>query len=422
MITIKKKYTMLKTFTLIILFTSAFFVLTTQSWAKTYYVDKNHIDANDSNFGTEDNPWKTIQKGASVAVAGDTVYVKDGIYNEKVAVKNSGSSGKAITFIAYPGDKPILDGTGISLSGYHGLFMADKKDYITLDGFHVRNSEEVLVRMTYGTGFNLRNCLIHTNKASHTDGVFFRSVTDSFIDNNEVYDTKWNAIDVQSSSNVKVRYNYVHDNMIHAGINIMPATNEKQVTYSGNDVMYNVVSRIEITGGAIYLRYQTDNIIAYNLVYDNPGYAIWLDVDRCSAEGPCKYVYKANTKIYNNTLVYNGQSGIQNLNATHLSVKNNIIAFNGKRSIYVASNATTGNVFNYNLYYSPDYSGKGANGKYADPLFIDPANNNFDLKSTSPGWTASDIGGKVGAVPIPAYPRNQSAFQLSPPTNIRAMK
>jgi parallel beta-helix repeat protein len=396
--------------------------LASTSWSENYYVDKNNTSASDSNPGSESRPWKTIQKGADVAVAGDIVYVKDGIYNEKVTVKNSGASGKPIVFIAYPGDKPILDGTGISLRNYIGLFTAERKNYITLDGFHVRNSAEVLVRMVYGTGFNLRNCLIHTNKASRTDGVFFRGVTDSFIDNNEVYDTQENAIDVVSSSNVKIRYNYIHDNLYHAAINIFPATNEEQVTYSGNDVMYNRIARIGIPGGAIYMRYQKDNIVAYNLVYDNAGYAIWFDVDRCSSSGPCRYVFKANTKIYNNTFVYNASTGIMNSNATHLDVKNNLIAFNGKRAVYVASNANVGHTFDYNLYYSQNYSGEGIHGTYTDPLFINPTKDNFDLQSGSPGWTASDIGGKVGAVPIPSYPGSQSAFQLSPPANLHAIK
>lgn len=46
-----------------------------------YYVDKNNPNASDSNPGTENFPWLTIQKAADTMEAGDTVYIKEGIYN-----------------------------------------------------------------------------------------------------------------------------------------------------------------------------------------------------------------------------------------------------------------------------------------------------------------------------------------------------
>ena len=63
-------------------------------FAGTYYVDRNHPVANDSNAGTEDFPWKTIVYAAEVARAGDTVYIKAGIYTDgDVVVGNSGAAG-----------------------------------------------------------------------------------------------------------------------------------------------------------------------------------------------------------------------------------------------------------------------------------------------------------------------------------------
>jgi len=65
-----------------------------------YYVDCNHTLASDSNPGSEELPWLTIQHAADVAQAGDTVYVKAGVYDERVLPQNSGSSGNLITFKA----------------------------------------------------------------------------------------------------------------------------------------------------------------------------------------------------------------------------------------------------------------------------------------------------------------------------------
>jgi len=61
----------------------------------TYYVATSGSDANP---GTEAQPWRTIKKAAVTLLAGDTVYVKAGTYNEKAFPKNSGKPGSYITF------------------------------------------------------------------------------------------------------------------------------------------------------------------------------------------------------------------------------------------------------------------------------------------------------------------------------------
>ncbi len=79
--------------------------------ATTYYVAKNNPSGcSDSWSGTESRPWCTIQKAADTLVAGDTVYVKEGIYREAVRPKNSGTKEKPINYLAYPGDSVIISG------------------------------------------------------------------------------------------------------------------------------------------------------------------------------------------------------------------------------------------------------------------------------------------------------------------------
>ncbi len=71
--------------------------------AATYYVDANNPAASNSNQGTEAKPWKTLGKAASSVQAGDTVFVKEGIYRETVILTRSGTATKPITFTVYPG-------------------------------------------------------------------------------------------------------------------------------------------------------------------------------------------------------------------------------------------------------------------------------------------------------------------------------
>src|SRR5512136_1705058 len=69
--------------------------------ATVYYVAQG---GDDSNPGTANQPWQTIQKAANTLVAGDTVYVRSGTYPEQVIPQNSGSASNYITYAAHPGE------------------------------------------------------------------------------------------------------------------------------------------------------------------------------------------------------------------------------------------------------------------------------------------------------------------------------
>ena len=81
------------------------------AWATTYFVDANHPSARDTNPGTESLPFKTIGKATPLLQAGDTVFVKAGIYRETVILSKSGTAADPITIMAYPGaeDKAIIN-------------------------------------------------------------------------------------------------------------------------------------------------------------------------------------------------------------------------------------------------------------------------------------------------------------------------
>ena len=74
----------------------------------TYYVS---TAGNDASTGIQENPWRTIQKAATTARAGETVVVLPGLYNEVVNLENNGSRSKPIRFIGYGA---IIDGTGFT--------------------------------------------------------------------------------------------------------------------------------------------------------------------------------------------------------------------------------------------------------------------------------------------------------------------
>ena len=65
----------------------------------------------DQNPGTKTRPFRSIQAAADRMVAGDTCFLRGGIYRETVRPKNSGRRGQPIRFIAYPGEVVVLSGT-----------------------------------------------------------------------------------------------------------------------------------------------------------------------------------------------------------------------------------------------------------------------------------------------------------------------
>jgi parallel beta-helix repeat protein len=88
-----------------------FFSYSTVSWSTTYYVDTK---GNNANSGTSLNyPFKTIQKSMDTAVAGDTIYVRGGVYREQVDVYRGGGSGpdKMLRVLAYEKEVPIIRGS-----------------------------------------------------------------------------------------------------------------------------------------------------------------------------------------------------------------------------------------------------------------------------------------------------------------------
>jgi hypothetical protein len=82
-----------------------------QVQAKDIFVAINGDDV--SGIGTIELPFKTIQKAAKVALPGDVVQVRAGIYRETVIPSKSGTAGNPITFQPYQNEMVTISGTEI---------------------------------------------------------------------------------------------------------------------------------------------------------------------------------------------------------------------------------------------------------------------------------------------------------------------
>ena len=116
----------MKTITAFSLFISGIILLSMQTGAATWFVSPS---GNDAAAGTMEQPFVSWVKAQSAAAAGDTVYFRGGTWTYTKAANNcssqtsltsviilnkSGSSGKLIHYLAYPGEKPVFDFYGVT--------------------------------------------------------------------------------------------------------------------------------------------------------------------------------------------------------------------------------------------------------------------------------------------------------------------
>ena len=128
----------------------------TASPNQTYYVAPSGDDANP---GTLDQPWSTIHHSADTLVAGETVCIRNGVYREQVLTTRSGDPVDGyIVFSAYPGEKPVIDGTDVT-TGNNGFII--NHDYIKLVGLEICNWPDDGILMCAAGYTEVQDCEVH---------------------------------------------------------------------------------------------------------------------------------------------------------------------------------------------------------------------------------------------------------------------
>ncbi len=213
-----------------------------------YYVS---TIGNDSNSGTLEQPFRSIQKAADIVVAGDTVYVRNGLYAEKVVVQNSGAADNYITFSSYPDETAILDLSGITMSTkFEGGFTINEKKYIQILGFQIQNSANGLGIICHRAD----HCILKNNK-TYLAGIASVESTNVTIDGNEVQltsgDSNQEMISVVNSSLVNITRD-------------RPAFKLRISQNNADKADYAYIDSVEISG--VMQQSSTSKIIVYSLI------------------------------------------------------------------------------------------------------------------------------------------------------------
>jgi hypothetical protein len=388
-----------------------------------YYVAPG---GDDSNPGTLDHPWQTIQKAADSLVAGDTVYIRAGAYPEQVIPQNSGSPGNPITYAAYPGEIVTLDGSSVTLpDDLAGLFEISAKSDIRVSGLRV----------------------IHAGPYSNNAGVLVGDSSAITIENNITLDTMssgigvWGGqqitiagntveqagvggwqecITVAGTSNFEVRDNAVidcqkegidaKDGASHGRIyrNVVSYPKAVGIYVDAWDkpthdieVFQNIVHHSVQSSGFTVASEQggqlTDIWLYNNIAYQNNTYGVEISYC-CSASHPMDAIFIVNNTLYGNGADWGGGVIADNAQAQNVTIRNNIASQNLTFQIAVAADVPAASVtVDHNLidgfrgYEDEVY---GDNYVEGAPLFTNPAAGNFHLL---PGSPAIDAGSAASA-------------------------
>ncbi|KQL50534.1 hypothetical protein AN964_23030 [Heyndrickxia shackletonii] len=293
------------------------------------------LNGNDHNDGSKSKPFRTLEKAAEEATAGTTVFIREGTYNEKLAVKHSGTKSKPIIFKAYKKEKVVLSGEHLKgVEGDTSLVTINNKNYVTISGLTIQDLSTKLTDETvmgiYVTGSSshivLENNHVKRIETYAKDGnghgiAVYGSgpMKDINIVNNTVEDLKLGSSEsLVLNGNIdgfKVENNIVRrsDNIGIDLIGYEGVSNNKSVDYVRNGaVKNNKVYEISSYGNPAYGEdYSADGIYVDGgkkiTIEKNTVYQCDIGIEATS-EHAGKYAEKIN--INNNTIYNNFYTGI----------------------------------------------------------------------------------------------------------------
>jgi hypothetical protein len=360
----------------------------------TYYVASN---GSDNNNGSSTQPFRQIRKALSVVSAGDTILVSDGDYLGFDLYGKNGTSTSPITIKATGQNVNILKTT--DRSDNRDTIHISFSSYVVLDGVKASNANRAAIRINQSHHITVRNGSFTNNT---TWGIFTNHSDDLLIENNVCSGSiNEHGIYVSNSGDRPVlRRNRTFNNR-GAGIQLnadLSAGGDGIIT--GALIEKNIIYGNGSGGGAgLNLDGVQDSIVRNNLLYNNLATGIAL-FQGDGAAGPRGMQVLHNTidmastarwalLIWNssglntvrNNILFNrntSRGGITYLNQTDVSNTNSDFNILDKVTPNDSSTVLTLAQWQAQGHEIHSLSVPLAN------LFVDPATQDYHLKSASP--------------------------------------
>lgn len=124
------------------------------------------LHGNDKNKGTFEHPWKTINFGVSNLEPGDVLFIRGGIYQEVIKIKNSGIENQTITITNYGNEEVVIDGNRNTIPNIAGTpLISITGDWVVVKGINVAYSGELGI-FSNGKNVTLDNVYVHHSRGT----------------------------------------------------------------------------------------------------------------------------------------------------------------------------------------------------------------------------------------------------------------
>jgi len=399
--------------------------------AATYVVDQAAPGAADTNPGTEEKPFKTVQHAADAAKPGDTVYVMAGKYDERVKVKAGGTEGKPVAFVAMPRRSATVGGFDLEAS------------YIRVEGFEITSDKPATAVQLRASHCEILDNYIHDMIAAvngtvgkpSADGNTrdYSAVTHNRIAYNKVYHSEYGFI--LGGEDWLVENNEVSRLFMYAPGNRNDDCDYSRFFGKGCIQRYNyyhgtLMSEIKVAHVDCIQTFMNNGGMAQDLLFEFNTCFDWGQgamVESAPYIGSVRgWTFRHN--IYSSKLpTYKGAWGLDIIQTPDVTIENDTFAgitwcgvgLRGKES---TNGQIRNNIFceaqravvdgdsdftpakpvvEYNLTFktAPLADEKNINGK--DPMFVDAERRDFCLKKGSPTIGAGKGGVTIGALEYP---------------------
>lgn len=349
---------------------------------------------------TVPDDYPTIQAALDAAGPGDTISVRDtsGPYFEKIVFPTSGSPGAYITLQPFPGDRPILDGTGVPGSN---MVLIDSKSYVRIVGFEIRNHLDVrdgsgIRVLGSGSHIEIRENRIHDIRGQDAMGITVygtepTSISNLIIDGNEIHDCEparsealtlnGNVELFEVTNNIVRDVNNIGIDFIGGETDIQPDPSKvaRDGVCSGNQVhrarsIYGggyaggiyvdggreiVIERNRVTQSDLGIEIGAENagitatgiVVRDNVVYRNDKAGIVFGGFSASA-GRVRDSSFLNNTLYQNDTLGKGLGELWIQFAEHNTVRNNIFYSTPQNVLLYSEAGNVDNSVDYNLWHA----------------------------------------------------------------------
>ena len=406
--------------------------------AATYYVATTGNDANSTTQAKNSTtPWKTIGHAAGIAVAGDTVLVGPGAYNEQLRPANSGTSGNLITFKSQTSRTAVLN-----YSSQNNVDFTDKS-YIRIEGFEITGGWNGII-LTSADHIEIVDNYVHdySHDPGTTGAAIYGGGNHTLIESNEVTDCQYGAY---GGSYLTLRNNHIHDtsnDAFHGGADHMLIENniinswaksdlDPEAHADGFDFQGDVTDTI-IRNNIIYDYQQPlyfpmndgPNVVYANIdIYGNVIYGVALTATGWDMKGIFFDARVTSGGSISNIAIHSNTIGfIRNFAAIkllsypsgntvsgYIKIYDNLIwGYSGQDGVFADDNFSPHTISDYNLIYNGTkasfelaHTQVGQNPHFVDYAEQDANHCNFHLATNSPAINAGNPA-LVSAVALPS--------------------